>query len=65
MVVVQVVVIDWYVCITGTETTVRDKSILLLFSPIFLSGNSFFFPIMLKMLLAVSIFCSKSSYIAS
>ena len=40
----------------------RDKSILLLFSPIFLSGNTFFLPIMLNILLEVSIFCSKLSY---
>ena len=43
----------------------RDKSILLLFSSIFLSGNSFFLPIMLKILLEDSILCSKISYIAS
>ena len=35
----------------------RDKSILLLFSLIFLTGKSFFLPIMLKILLKVSIFC--------
>ena len=43
----------------------RDKSMLLLFSPVFLSGNSFFLPIMLKILLDVPIICSKLSYIAS
>ena len=42
----------------------RDKSILPLFSPIFLSGN-FFLPIMLQILLQLSTFCSKLSYIAS
>ena len=45
--------------------TTRDKSVWFLFSPIFLSGNSFFLPIMLNVLLEVSIFCSKLSYIAS
>ena len=40
----------------------KDQSILLLFSSIFLSGNSFFLPIMLKILLEVSIFCSKLSW---
>ena len=42
----------------------RDQSILLLFLPIFLSGNSFLWPIMLKNLFEVSIFCSKLSCIA-
>ena len=41
----------------------RDQPILLLFSPIFLSGNSFFLPIMLKILLEASILCVKLSYI--
>ena len=44
---------------TGTQTlswiASRNKSFWLLFSPIFLSGNSF----------EISIFCSKLSYIAS
>ena len=40
----------------------RDKSILLSLSPIFVFGNSFFLPIMLKILLEVSIFYSKLSY---
>ena len=47
------------------EVSIRDQSILLLFSPILFSGNSFFWPIMLKILLKISIFCSKLSYIAS
>ena len=47
------------------DTVARDKSILLLFSPIFLSDNSFFLPVMLKILLQVSILFSKLSYIAS
>ena len=42
-----------------------NQSILLLSSPIFLYGNSFFWPIIFKTLLKVSIFCSKLSYIAS
>ena len=37
-----------YIC-----TLCRDKSILLLFPPIILPGNSFFLPIMLKILLKV------------
>ena len=40
---------------------IRDKSIIFLIS-FFLSGNSLFLPIMLKIVLEVSIFCSK--YIA-
>ena len=34
----------------------KDQSILLLFSPIFLSDNSFFWPIMLKILLKVKLY---------
>ena len=37
----------------------RDEPILLFFSPIFLSGNSFFFqPILLDILLKIYLFCS-------
>ena len=46
-------------------TNAKEQFILLSFSPILLSGSSFFWPIMFKTLLQVSIFFSKLNYIAS
>ena len=47
---------------TLCKARTRDKSILLLF---FFLAILFFLPLMLKILIEVSLFCSKLSYIAS